>query len=66
MQQEDSPPIRLAIGRRIHIGHAQRLALMHDRQHVEGIGVGEAFERDAEGLLRRRGRRRSFLSPDRL
>ena len=51
MQQEDGAAIRLALGRHIHIGHAQRLALMHDRQHVDRIRIGEAFERDAERLL---------------
>ena len=44
-------PFGVALGRHIHIGHAQRLARMRDRQHVDRVRIGEAFERDAEGLL---------------
>ena len=51
MEEKGRASVRLALGRDIHIGHAQSLALVDKGKHAEAIGVGEAFQRDAEGLL---------------
>ena len=51
MQEEHRASVRITFRRHIHIGHGQPLAVARDHEHVYRIGIGEAFERDAEPLL---------------
>ena len=51
MQQHHAAAIRPR-GRDIHIGHPHRFAVVHQRQQVDGVGIGKAFECDAVGLAR--------------
>ena len=62
VQQQHGAPVRLR-GGYVHIGHADRLAVIDQRQHVDGVGIGKAFQPDAirlalrdAGLARRLGR----------
>ena len=49
MQQHHGAPVRLR-GSYVHIGHPHLFAVVHQRQQVDGVGIGKAFERDAVGL----------------
>ena len=61
MQQEHGAAVRFALRGNIHICHAQGLAGMCDRQHMDRVGIGEAFEGDAVRLLGARGLRRRIF-----
>ena len=49
MQQHHGAAVRLR-RRHIHIGHPDLLAVIDQRQHVDGVGIGETFKADAVGL----------------
>ena len=49
MQQHHGAPVRLR-GSNIHIGHPHLFAVVHQRQQVDGVGIGKTFEADAVGL----------------
>ncbi len=51
MEEKGGAAVGGTVRRHIHIGHAQPLAVLGEREHADRIGVGEAFESDAEGLL---------------
>ena len=46
MQQHHRAPVRLR-GSYVHIGHPHLFAVVHQRQQMDGVGIGETFERDA-------------------
>ncbi len=50
MQQNDGAAVGVALGRHIHIGHAELFALLGEGKQVDGIGIGKSFQRDAERL----------------
>ena len=49
MQQHHDAAVRLR-RRHVHISHPQLLAVIDERQQVDGIGVRKTFEVDAVGL----------------
>jgi len=52
VQQHHDAAVRL-VGRDVHVGHPKLLAVIDQRQQVDGVGIGEAFEIDAVRLARR-------------
>jgi hypothetical protein len=57
MQQHHGAAVRLRRGN-VHIGHPQWLAVIDQRQHADGVGIGKTFKADAVGLALRRFRGR--------
>ena len=52
MQQHHGAAVRLRRSD-IHIGHPHLFAVVDQRQQVDGVGIGKAFEPDTVGLARR-------------
>ena len=53
VQQHHDAAVRLR-RRDVHIGHPHLLAVIDERQQVDGVGIGKAFKADAVGFARRR------------
>ncbi len=53
VQQHHGASVRLR-GRHVHIRHPHLFAVVHERQQVDGVGIGKALEPDAIGLTRGR------------
>ena len=49
MQQHHGAAVRLR-GSDVHIGHPHLFAVVHQRQQVDGVGIGKTFEPDAVGF----------------
>ena len=62
VQQHHGAAVRLR-GSYVHIGHPHLFAVVHQRQQVDGVGIGKAFEPDAVRLARR-GRSVSAAAAD--
>ena len=54
MQQHHGAPVRLR-GGDVHIGHPHLFAVIHQRQQLDGVGIGKPFEPDAVRFARRLG-----------
>ena len=52
MQQHHGAAVRLRRSD-VHIGHPHLFAVVDQRQHVDGVGIGKALEADAVGFARR-------------
>ena len=50
MQQDDGAAVGVALGRHVHIGHAELFALLGEGKQVDGIRIGKSLQRDAERL----------------
>ena len=51
MQQHHGAAVRLR-GGDVHIGHPHLFAVVHQRQQMDGVGIGKTLEPDAVGFAR--------------